>query len=183
MSGQELVIRAALDAGADRAVAIKQEQIVYDRAFRDLCRQNRCGRYGRYYVCPPDAGDIDALIAQAKTYPQAVLYQSVYPLTDSFDIEGMQEAGRRNHLCAQRLQETLRRAETETFLHLSSGGCSLCPRCGKEDGVPCRHPDRALSNMETYGMHVSETARNAGLAYVNGANTVTYFGIVLLKER
>ena len=53
---------------------------------------------------------------------------------------------------------------------------AFCPRCAKRDELPCRHPDEALSSLETYGVAVSQLAELAGMKYINGVNTVTYFG-------
>ena len=64
-------------------------------------------------------------------------------------------------------------------LHLSCGGCHLCERCAKLDNEPCRHPDVALPPMEGYGIDVYNTTKPTELKYINGQNTVTYFGIVL----
>lgn len=67
-------------------------------------------------------------------------------------------------------------------LHLTCGGCHLCKVCTKPEGRPCRHPDLALPSMEGYGVDVYRTARNTSLKYINGANTVTYFGMLFFKE-
>ena len=48
---------------------------------------------------------------------------------------------------------------------------------------PCRHPDRALASLESYGMDVYNTTRSTPLQYINGANTVTYFGMVLYSGK
>lgn len=181
MRKEEQILQIVRDAGATNATVIDGASVVYDRSFREMCKRNQCGRYGKYYVCPPDVGDIDTLMAKAQAYPKAVLYQLISPLEDSFDIEGMQEAGKRNHDCAQVIQAELKKAGVTGCLQLSSGGCSLCARCGKLDNIPCRFPDRALSSMESYGVFVAETARNAGMKYVNGTNTITFFGIVFFQ--
>ena len=67
------------------------------------------------------------------------------------------------------------------YLHLGAGGCGLCEKCAKLDDLPCRYPKEALASLEAYGVFVSETAKHAGLQYINGANTVTYFGIILFE--
>lgn len=41
-----------------------------------------------------------------------------------------------------------------------------------------RFPDRAMSSLEAYGVNVSELAVQCGMRYINGENTVTYFGAV-----
>ena len=62
------------------------------------------------------------------------------------------------------------------MLHLGAGGCHLCEVCAKKTGEPCRHPDRAVASLEAYGVNVSALARLCGMKYINGENTVTYFG-------
>lgn len=176
------VLQTILDSGVSDAALMDGSAVIYDPSFRKMCECNACGRYGQYYVCPPHIGEIDALIAKAAGYPKAVLYQNISEVKSASDIEGMEEAGKRNHECALRIQQKLLRLNLGDFLHLTSGGCDLCERCGVLDGVPCRHPDMALSNMESYGIYVSGTAEKVGLRYRNGENTVTYFGIVLFRD-
>ena len=64
-------------------------------------------------------------------------------------------------------------------LHLGVGGCRMCEVCAKRTGEPCRHPDLAVASLETYGVNVSKLAPAAGMKYINGKDTVTYFGAVL----
>lgn len=176
MTNSEKVSALALDCGFFRAGVVPVGSIVFDRAFRKACEQNTCGNYGKCWTCPPDAGDIDELIAKAKRYTYALVYQSVSALEDSFDIEGMTAAAvRHNEMTRELIQKSAPLWEGE-FLHLSAGGCRLCPRCAKRDELPCRHPDEALSSLETYGVAVSQLAELAGMKYINGVNTVTYFG-------
>nr|WP_305142352.1 DUF2284 domain-containing protein [uncultured Acetatifactor sp.] len=44
---------------------------------------------------------------------------------------------------------------------------------------PCRFPDMAISSLEAHGINVSRLAAECGMKYINGQNTVTYFGAVL----
>ena len=67
------------------------------------------------------------------------------------------------------------------ILCLGAGGCRICPRCAKQTNEPCRHPDRATPSLEAYGVNVSTLAKTAGMKYINGQNTVTYFGAVLFE--
>jgi hypothetical protein len=38
-----------------------------------------------------------------------------------------------------------------------------------------------MPSLEAYGINVSELAKAAGMNYINGQNTVTYFGAVLFS--
>ena len=178
----DALIQAALSAGAAKAVLIGGDRIVCDPAFREICRNNQCGCYGTCWVCPPEIGAIEDLIAQVNAYPGGMLYQTIGTLEDSFDIEGMMEAGHRHALVSSGLQRMLPELLQKPFLHLGCGGCHLCDSCAKRNGEPCRHPESALPAMEGYGIDVYNTTKDTPLQYINGTNTVTYFGLVLFTE-
>ena len=171
----------AVECGAFKATTIPAEQIVLDTQFRDICKSNGCGRYGRCYQCPPDIGQITELMERVREYPYALLYQSVTEIEDSFDFEGMMDAAKEHSLMSQRIGEKLPKILAGNYLHLSSG-CRLCDRCAKVDGLPCRYPEKALPAVEGYGVDVYQTVKNTQLKYINGENTVTYFGAILFDK-
>lgn len=178
MMDHQQLIDIALDAGAAKATIITGDSVVLSASFRDICKSNSCGMYGRCWMCPPDNGDIEDLMAEVRRYKHGLLYQSIATIEDSFDIEGMQEAGQNHAWLSQRI-EAFMMPVLEKHLHLSCGGCRLCERCAKLDDEPCRKPEQALSSMEGYGIDVYNTCKPTELKYINGQNTVTYFGIVL----
>ena len=169
----------ALEAGAYRAGVISTDEVKTDAAFRKMCEQNLCGNYGRSWMCPPDAGPIEELMAEVRTFSHILVYQTVGELEDSYDFEGMMEAGARHNQVVRRIRDELRAEPLKRVLHLGAGGCRMCETCAKKTGEPCRHPELAMSSLETYGINVSELAKAAGMKYINGQNTVTYFGAAL----
>ena len=175
-------VALALDAGFFKAEMIDVSRVVCDPRFRAQCEVNACGVYGKCWMCPPYVGPIDELIGRVKSYSKGLFYQSVFELEDSFDFEGMQEGGRLQHQRSRALDRMLREAGYSDFLHLSKGGCDLCPTCAVRENQPCRFPGEALSSLEAYGLNVSATAKSTSMKYINGADTVTYFGIVLFRE-
>ena len=177
------LIQTALDCGASKATIISQESIVVNAAFRDMCEANRCGVYGKCYMCPPDVGPIDELMQMVKSYDRGLFYQVICSLEDSFDIEGMAEAKKQLVQVSQRLLDALTPLFGKEALHLSGGGCGLCASCASLSGEPCRHPDRAMASLESCGIDVYQTTRSTTMKYINGANTVTYFGMVLYREQ
>ncbi len=171
----------ALSLGAYHCTVIKTEEIVFDRGFRRLCESNACGNYGKCWMCPPDAGDIDALIEEAQSFDGAMVYQTIGKLEDSYDFEGMMEAGLRHNQLAQQISEEFAKIPFAKVLHLGAGGCRVCESCAKCQNQPCRHPGQAMSSLETYGIAVSQLAEACGMKYCNGQNTVTYFGAYFYK--
>ena len=171
----------ALSYGAYKASVVKTKDIRTDVRFRAMCESNVCGQYGKCWTCPPDAGKIEDLIEKLYTYEYALVYQTVTQIEDSFDVEGMMEAGKLHNALVKRIQMAFADEPFSKLLHLGAGGCRICERCAKRDEEPCRFPERALSSLETYGINVSELAQLSGMKYINGANTVTYFGTALFS--
>ena len=164
--------------GAYKAAVINASEVVTDASFRDICEKNSCGLFGACWVCPPECGEISVLMAKLKEYRYVFLYQTVAALEDSFDFEGMQDAKRTHSKLSQALGNALPEILGTGYLHLGVGGCGICEKCTKPEGLPCRFPDKALPSMEAYGIDVYRTVRNTELRYINGKNTVTYFGAV-----
>ena len=173
------LIDQIISLGAAKAAPITAGQVVLAAAFRDACAQNSCGVYGKYWVCPPACGEIEDLMTRVRSYDQAILYESVGHFEDSFDFEGMVAARQAHGALSRKIEETLRAECPEERLHLSVGGCDLCKACTYPEGQPCLFPERALLSLEACGVDVYQTAKAAGLPYNNGANTVTYFGLIL----
>lgn len=66
------------------------------------------------------------------------------------------------------------------ILILGCGECGFCEKCSCPDD-PCRFPDEALSSVEGYGLDINALVESVGLHYINGVNTVSYVGAVLLR--
>lgn len=177
----QAITSLSLNLGAFKANVIDVKDVVFDRVFRDICASNACGMYGKCWTCPPDVGEIDDLIANAKGFSHILVYQTVSELEDSYDFEGMIVAGEKHNRLAQELRKAFPQNECSKVLHLGTGGCRLCPVCAKRSNEPCRFPTLAMRSLEAYGIHVSKLAESAGMKYINGQDTVTYFGAVLFS--
>lgn len=179
---QKEIAQTLLDLGARNVGQLQVSEIVFNPEFRKACETNACGLYNRCWMCPPHAGDIHDLIARGQQYTTAVVYQTIYDIEDSYDIEGMLEGGKEHNKIAQKLNTKLTaEVDKQLYLHLGAGGCKVCDKCSKIDEIPCIHPDKAMASLETYGIDVTQLAKAAGMKYINGQNTVTYFGAVLFK--
>ena len=177
----EALTAVPLSLGAYKAGVIDAKDISLDRAFRDMCISNVCGMYGKCYMCPPDVGEIDALMQEVGQYDYALVYQTVTELEDSYDFEGMLDAKKSTYPMAQALRKIFLNLQISKILHLGAGGCGVCKVCAKRTNEPCRFPEKAMPSLEAYGINVSELAKAAGMKYINGQNTVTYFGAVLFS--
>ena len=169
------------ELGFSNVEKISVADIAFEPSLIELCRLNSCGNYGKNYTCPPYVGDTEKLIKEAKDYKYAFVFQKIYPLEDSFDIEGMNNARIEFRLLTKKVGALFKETK-EKYKVLAAGGCSECEVCALITNEPCRFPDIAYPSLEAYAVNVSKLATLSGMKYINGQNTVTYFGMVLIKE-
>ena len=180
---EQNIIGELKDFGVSAAVFFDASDIKFSAEFRDMCRSNYCGSYGKNYKCPPSVGEMDDCIAEVRSYDRALLVQTIRNIEDSYDFEGMRDAGDDHAANMVKLREYL--SENHSFagaLYLSAGGCKICPKCGILTDTPCRAPDRAISSVEAYCMNVADMTEAHGLHYINGENTVSFVGLVLIRK-
>jgi len=182
LNKKEDLIAGIKNLGVSAATVFSAGEIKFDNIFRQMCKDNLCGRYGKNYKCPPTVGDPEDLKNEVLSYENVILIQTIHPLEDSYDFEGMNEGGA---VHAENIKKAREYIENNLFfdklLILGAGGCGLCPKCGAVDGIPCRFPDKAMSSVEAYCMNVADMTNSHGLNYINGENTVSYVAVFLLK--
>lgn len=171
-----------LKLGATRAAYLPADQIPFQPSLRKYCENNRCGSFGKNYMCPPLVGPIDKLIERAKKYENGLIFQLVSPLEDSFDVEGMEAAAQNFDRLLQKIADYARKeCKLERILLLGAGGCRQCEKCAALTHEPCRHPEYAFSSLEAYGIHVATLLGKVNIPYINGENTVSYAGVLLFS--
>jgi len=170
-----------LKYGASNSGIIEVKDIVFDPALRKACEDNHCGKLGKNWTCPPHVGEINHLIDQTKAYCKAIVYQLIGHISDSFDWEGMQAIAK-DHEDLTRKIFSYCKENCDGFMILGAGGCKYCEKCSLLEAQPCIFPDHAIASLEAHGIFVTNLAECSGMQYINGKNTVTYFGAIFLKE-
>ena len=177
---KENVTALLSDLGVTRFGVVPVSDIVFSEAFRASCESNQCGKYGTNWSCPPGVGEPAALIGEARRFRQGLVIQTVWPLEDQFDFDGMMAGGERHNAlfrkAVARVTPLLSAGET---LALSAGACKVCDACTYPSGEPCRLPEQAMASLESYGIDVAALIASSGLSYMNGPNTVSYVGVIL----
>ncbi len=174
-------VRACLAAlGVTRCGVVPADRIVFNEAFREACASNQCGRYGTSWSCPPGVGAPADLIRRARAFRNGLVLQTVWPLADAFDFDGMMAAAaKHNALFRQAVARVAPALSSGETLALSAGACSACETCTYPDGKPCRQPGRVLASLEAYCIDAARLIASAGLSYHNGPDTVSYVGLLL----
>jgi predicted metal-binding protein len=161
-----------------RVAAVDVAGFVFSREFRTLCEANHCGYYNKKWTCPPHVGEVEDLVAEARTFNRAVVYQLVGTIAHSFDWKGILAVGeafnRISIAINDRMVPTLGKAKL-----LGAGHCQICSTCAFSANVPCRFPGRAIRSLEANCVDVKALADLCGMRFTNGQNTVTLFGAIL----
>ena len=158
---------------------IDPKEIPFSQSVVEACRENRCGKYGTCWTCPPGVGNINDLQKRITNYKECLIFTCKHTLEDSFDFEGMREAGKTTQ---KLLLDILKDVKNDGVDYMAMGceGCIICEKCTYPD-APCRFPEKAIPSIEACGISVVDLARNIGINYNNGPCTVTYFCAILRK--
>lgn len=159
---------------------IAPAQIPFSQEVRKLCEGNVCRSYGTTWACPPAVGTVDECKAKCLSYTHALVFNQVFALEDSFDFEGMHAGHAAFKETCDKLYDLIK-AQTGDFLLLSNESCNRCKICTYPDS-PCRFPEKLFPSVEGFGILVAGLAEVANIHYINGPNTVTYFGMLLFNK-
>ncbi len=171
---------ALSELGLTRYGVVPVGDMVFSETFRTACEENQCGKFGTNWACPPGAGEAAALIANARRFRRGLVIQTVWPLEDAFDFDGMMAGGKKHAEVFRRAVERVAPLlSCGATLALGAGACTFCETCSYLSGAPCRAPARAIASLESYCVDVTALVSRAGLAYTNGPDTVSYVGLIL----
>ena len=166
---------AAAGARVHEQAEIPADDLPFSPQLLELCRANTCGNYNKSWTCPPVCETMEEQREKILSFKNIFVFTTVHNLEDSFDYEGMTKGRELHSLLTTEFKKRL----GGNFPVYGAGSCPICDNCAFPD--PCRFPEKKLGSIEAAGINVSELSRKAGISYNNGANTVTFFSMVLLK--
>ncbi len=169
----------ALENGFFEAGYIDIKKIEFCQEVRDICAGNSCGNYGKCWACPPAVGTLEECKNRMYNYENMLLVSKKYDIENYYDWEVLKGAWWDFKLAINGLQEKIH-GNVGEYLLLSNEGCGKCKTCTYPD-APCRFPDKLHHSLEGYGVYVSALAEAAGIGYINGKNSVTFFGALLFN--
>ncbi len=173
---QREIFRAGFqDSGVTDTAALR-----FYPEIRAVCEENRCRGYGGSWACPPAVGSLEECRERVLSFEKLQLFSKAYLMTDSMDFSTVGRAMKDFKACGLELGKRLR-SRLPRLLILSNESCGRCRACTWPD-APCRFPEELQPSIEGFGFVVSELAGLTGIPYINGKNTVTFFGAVLYDE-
>lgn len=155
------------------------DEIEFSSRVREICR-GECPRYGTSWACPPAVGSVEECRKKCSRYEGAFVFTTIAEVTDIENLEETLSTRRGHEEVAVQIREIFRACGFET-LALSGDSCARCETCAYPDG-PCRHQESMIPCIEGYGIVVPLLAEKAGIAFENGRNIVTWFGLILWRQ-
>ena len=176
----EQLIQIVKQHGATHVVELDPSLLVGHQCYRDSCATNACGNYGKYWTCPPGVGELELITQELRGFPKGIVLQNVTEVEGSWDFEGMGKAAALHNNMVREVASQLRTEYPDTRIKaLGNGGCGLCENCTYPDS-PCLYPERAVPSISGFGIDAKTMLESHGLRYINGQNTVSFVGLILI---
>ena len=176
---EKILLDTALNMGFANAALMNTEELVFIPAFRPLCEENLCGKYGVNYACPPDCGTVEEMRQRVLHWRRALVMQTMWDIEDPLDNEQVKPAKARHN----RLTRQLIDRAGQPGMMIGASGCSLCSPCAITEGQPCRFPDLRYSCMSAYCIFVEEMAKSCGMEYDCGPGVTAFFSMYCFDAR
>lgn len=155
------------------------DEIAFLDQVRYIC-ETECPQYGHSWSCPPAVGTVEECRKRCGAYTGAFLFTTIAEVSDIADMKETL-ATRMDHEEITRHIRDLFLEQCQAVQVLSTESCAICDTCAYPD-APCRCPDRMFPCIESYGILVTDLAEKHGITFMNGANVVTWFSLILYGE-
>ena len=96
MLDYEKLAALAESCGLSHSSPLDISTLEFLQEVRDMCNAKQCDRYNTSWSCPPACPSLDELRNSVTSYNGGILVQTVGDLEDSYDWEGIMEAGARH---------------------------------------------------------------------------------------
>ena len=169
----------AIKCGFTHCARLDVSTLEFMQEVRDMCNADQCDSFNKSWSCPPACVTLEDVRKLVKGYSFGLLVQTVGEIEDSYDWEGIMEAGALQKANFAKLWDELEK-EYGDVLAMGTGSCKLCESCTYPD-EPCRFPDRMEVSMEACGLFVSKVCTDNSLAYNYGQNKIAFTSCFLVE--
>ncbi len=169
-----VIIEKASQSPFLKAEIIESEKLVFCSEFREYCRENRCGKYGVNYSCPPDCGTFEEMKERALKYKNTLVLQSSWKIEDFTATDKIDKAKKEHNGATLRLVKELREMGFSGIM-AGASNCNLCPVCEREKSASCKFPELSFSCLSAYCINVAALAGECGMDYQYKDGMLSFF--------
>ena len=172
MLNHEQLAEMSKECGFTHSKPLDITKLEFLEEVRAMCNAKQCNKYGTSWSCPPACASLEEMRKRVLEYSEGLLVQTVGELEDSYDWDGIMEAGARHKANFGRMWDALENGHPSVFA-MGAGACMLCASC-TYPAEPCRFPKRMSASMEACGLFVSKVCTDNGLAYNYGQDKIAF---------
>jgi predicted metal-binding protein len=173
------VLKFATQLGIETCLEFNPELLVPEKRIRELCLEDKCGNYGKHYMCPPHIGSLEELEARLKKFQRGILLQYSKSLDVRNDNEGLKQSKLDFHNKILRLEELLRNGGINDVWGMIGGSCELCEICRAKRSEPCPYPSEARTSLTSLAIDVLALLDKFGLDNKFHPGKITWTGGIL----
>ena len=172
------LIERADQLGIDISIEFNSALLMPEARIRELCFENKCGKFKNHYMCPPYVGSMESIEAKLREFRKGILFQYEKPLDVANDATGLVRSKLEFHEIILEI-EYLARESISHALGFIGGSCELCDVCKASLKEPCPHPTRARMSLESIAVDVISLLDRLGLDSEFRPDRIKWTGCIL----
>ena len=173
------LIARARELGIETCVEFEAFLLKPEQRIRDLCYDNKCGKFKNHYMCPPYVGSIKSIEEKLLEFRKGILLQYSKPLDVKNDSEGLTQSKLEFHEKILALEHYADRCGLPRALGLIGGSCELCSVCKAVTKEPCPYPAKARMSLESIAIDVMALLKHPGLESEFRPDRIKWTGCVM----
>ena len=148
------LITRARELGIETCVPFEAFLLKPEQRIRDLCFENKCGKFKNHYMCPPCVGSLASIEDKLTEFRKGILLQYSKPLDVKNDAAGLIRSKLEFHEKVLALEHYADECGLPRALGMIGGSCELCETCKAATREPCPYPAKARMSLESLAVDV-----------------------------
>lgn len=155
---------------------ISSSDVVFSEDCLKYCIENKCGKYGKNWMCPPAIGTMQDNKSKCMKYSSCLIILKDYDKEEdkNFSYNDYLEIMKDFQVKTYHIKKELIN-NGYNVLVLGAGCCTLCEKCNYPS--ECLNKEKTIPSLEAYGIDCFKTCVNNGLNIVNN-NKITFVACV-----
>lgn len=157
------------------------ETLIPEERIRAFCQEDKCGNYGKNYMCPPHIGSIDDMKNILLNYSKGILFQYSKEFNVKENRKKVEETKLDFHRMILQLEDFMKERGIVELQGLIGGSCALCGSCYARLDKPCPYPEKARPSLESLGIDLMTLLKGLNLDTEFHSDRITWTGCILFN--
>jgi predicted metal-binding protein len=181
MNKEKLLLNRICEKNVAFLGKMKPEELVIEEKVREYCMQNKCGQYGRNFMCPPKVGSVESNRKKILDFDSCLVLIKKHKLINPENREEFYIPAKELHKILLEIENEAKELGYNKATSLIAGNCRMCKPCKIVFGEKnCPYPEKSRPSAEALGINVIETIKKLGLHLEFKKDEVTWVGIILI---